>query len=62
MMQKFRMKSGFVFAGSSLVLARGDKIYLLEFILIMLRTQPIHSRINGCPRALSPDRLDVCYG
>jgi hypothetical protein len=28
-MQKLRMKSGLVFAGSSLVLARGDKIYLL---------------------------------
>lgn len=29
-MQKLRMKSGLVFAGSSLVLARGDKIYLLD--------------------------------
>jgi hypothetical protein len=29
MMQKFRMNSGLVFAGSSLFLARGDKINLL---------------------------------
>ena len=62
MMQKLRMKSGLVFAGSSLVLARGDKIYLLGLILEVLRWQLIHSRINGCPYALSPDRLDVCYG
>jgi hypothetical protein len=30
MMQKLRMKSGLVFAGSSLLVARGDKVYLFD--------------------------------
>jgi hypothetical protein len=61
MMQKFRMNSGLVFAGSSLFLARGDKINLL-WCYEWLRRQPLHSRTNGCPCALTPVRLVICYG
>jgi hypothetical protein len=63
MMQKLRMNSGLVLAGSKRLVARGDKIYLLDGCAANCgnndNDMPILAQLGACVPKATPDKLEL---